>query len=62
MGLMEILVMGIMTINIHCSILPHHWNAKKIPPSAYGSESDAESDSTISSGDADDEDSEYGLD
>jgi len=60
MGLMEILVMGIMTINICCSILPHHWNAKKIPPPAYSSESDAESDSTISSGDADDKGS--GLD
>jgi hypothetical protein len=54
-GLMEILVMGITTINICCSIVPHHWNAKKIPPPAYSSESDAESDSAINSGDADDE-------
>ena len=61
-GLMEILVMGITAINIRCSILPHHWNAKKLPSPAYSSESDAESDSTINSGDADDENSECGLD
>ena len=61
-GLMEILVMGITTINIRCSVLPHHWNAKKLPPPAYSSESDAESDIAINSGDADDEDSEYGSD
>jgi hypothetical protein len=63
-GLMEILIMGIMTINIYCSVLPHHWNAKRQPPPAYSSEFDAESsggDSAINSADADDKDSEYGL-
>ena len=64
-GLMEILVMGIMAINIRCSVLPHHWNAKKLPSPAYSSESDVESsgvDSAINLGDADDKDSEYGSD
>ena len=62
-GLIEILVMGITTINIHCSILPHHWNVKKLPLAAYSSESNAESsdgDSVIHSEDTDEEDSEYG--
>lgn len=59
-GLIEILAMGITAINIRCSILPHQWDAKKLPPPAYSSESDA--DGTINSDDADDEDSEYGPD
>lgn len=59
-GLIEILVMGIMTINIRCSILPHHWNVKKLPLAACSSESDAESsdgNSVIHSEDTDEEDS-----
>jgi hypothetical protein len=60
-GLIEVLVMGITTINIHCSILPHYWNIGNLPPVAYSSESDderSEGDSMIDSGDADDEDSQ----
>ena len=62
MELVEILVMGITIINTQCSVLPHLWQVRWLPPAAYSDESDSESSDNNEPEDADDEDSEYGSD
>ena len=54
--LVEILVMGITIINTCCSIFPHYWKVKWLPPAPYSDSSNNNSSDDTS--DADDEDSE----
>ena len=54
--LVEILVMGITIINTRCSVFPHYWKVKWLPPPPYSDGSNNNSSDDTS--DADDEDSE----
>ena len=55
--LVEMLVMGITIINTRCSVLPHYWHVKLMPPVPYSDESASDGDRTSACGDGDDEDS-----
>ena len=57
--LVEIWVIGIMIINTQCSVLPHLWQVRWLPPAAYSDESYSESSDN---NEPDDEDSEYRSD
>ena len=54
--LVEILVMGITIINTRCSVFPHYWKVKWLPPPPYSDGSNNNSSDDTS--DADDKDSE----
>jgi hypothetical protein len=41
-GLVEMLVMGITIINTRCSVLPHYWKVKLLPPVPYSDDSAGE--------------------
>jgi hypothetical protein len=60
--LVEILVMGITIVNTRCSVLPHLWQVRWLPPAAYSDESYSESLDNSEPEEADDKDSEYGSD
>ena len=61
--LVEVLVMGITTINTRCSVLPHYWKVELLPPIPWSDESAGEtSDDASAIGDADDEGSVEDLD